>query len=246
VVQLLTERLDMLSMGQRRLLTAAKGDLLKLTRSQDQAAYLRQLIDKLLRAQQEYSDHHRALLEHHFGKAVADAAMADWENLGRSWIWLTDSLEEGILGSSAWAVPDHWDRALRQPWPTPSAAEELPTLLVAGALVVTLLGVLAAAARLLGRSGGRSGGGDRAAAAAYECGFAPYAALSSSSLLLFYRLAVFFVVFEAELIFLFPWAASLTATAEAGNPGPFLAPLGFIGLLFYGYGRELRANALKL
>jgi NADH:ubiquinone oxidoreductase subunit 3 (subunit A) len=81
---------------------------------------------------------------------------------------------------------------------------ELPTLLLGAVLVGLLLGVLAAAARLLGRSGGRNGGGDRAAAGAYECGFAPFAGLSSSSLLLFYRLAVFFVVFEAELIFLFP------------------------------------------
>lgn len=123
---------------------------------------------------------------------------------------------------------------------------ELPTLLLSFALVGILLGLLALGARLLGRSGGRIGGGDRAATGAYECGFAPFAALSSSSLLLFYRLAVFFAVFEAELIFLFPWAAALPAAAAPGTLTPFLAPLGFVLLLFYGYGRELRANALKL
>lgn len=123
---------------------------------------------------------------------------------------------------------------------------ELPTLLLGVLLLGALLGTLASGARLLGRSTGRNGGGDRAAAGAYECGFAPFAALSSSSLLLFHRLAVFFVVFEAELIFLFPWAASLPAAAAPGALQPFLAPLGFVLLLFYGYARELRANALKL
>lgn len=71
-------------------------------------------------------------------------------------------------------------------------------------MVAALLGGLALVARLLGRNDGRSAGGSRAATGVYECGFSPFASLSSSSLLLFYRLAVFFLVFEAELIFLFP------------------------------------------
>ena len=124
--------------------------------------------------------------------------------------------------------------------------EELPTLLLGSALVSLLLGFLAATARLLGRNSGRNRSGDRAAKGAYECGFAPFAALSSSSLLLFHRLAVFFVVFESELIFLFPWAAALPAAAAPGALAHFLAPLGFVLLLFYGYARELWANALKL
>lgn len=38
----------------------------------------------------------------------------------------------------------------------------------------------------------------------YECGFAPFGVLNKPQLLLFYKLAVFFIIFEAELIFLYP------------------------------------------
>lgn len=38
----------------------------------------------------------------------------------------------------------------------------------------------------------------------YECGFSPFEKLDRNQLFIFYRLAVFFIIFEAELIFLYP------------------------------------------
>jgi NADH:ubiquinone oxidoreductase subunit 3 (subunit A) len=38
----------------------------------------------------------------------------------------------------------------------------------------------------------------------YECGFAPFGVIDKPQLFLFYKLAVFFIIFEAELIFIYP------------------------------------------
>lgn len=72
-----------------------------------------------------------------------------------------------------------------------------------GPLSQVLLWVLSVLAQSLG-SHPRLPSSSRAPASGYECGFAPFAAISSSSLVVFRQLAVYFVVFEAELIFLYP------------------------------------------
>jgi len=118
-------------------------------------------------------------------------------------------------------------------------------LLLQGGVTAVLLVILALLARLLGHYP-RFGSGGRAPTSAYECGFAPFAGLASSSLFLFYQLAVFFVVFEAELVFLYPWASALLPAAEVGALQPFLAPLAFLLALFYGYAREIQADALRV
>jgi NADH-quinone oxidoreductase subunit A len=118
-------------------------------------------------------------------------------------------------------------------------------LLLQGGVTAGLLLLLAFLARLLGHYP-RFGSGGRAPTSAYECGFAPFAGLASSSLFLFYQLAVFFVIFEAELVFLYPWASALLPAAEAGALEPFLAPVAFLLALFYGYAREIQADALKV
>jgi len=122
---------------------------------------------------------------------------------------------------------------------------EYAPLLLQGGITAALLLLLAFLARLLGHYP-RFGSGGRAPTSAYECGFAPFAGLATTSLFLFFRLAVFFVVFEAELVFLYPWASALLPAAGAGLLLPFLAPLPFLVALFWGYGREISADALRV
>jgi hypothetical protein len=76
-------------------------------------------------------------------------------------------------------------------------------LALLGPLGQVLLWALSVLAQSLG-SHPRLLSSSRAPASGYECGFAPFAAISSSSLVVFRQLAVYFVVFEAELIFLYP------------------------------------------
>ena len=76
-------------------------------------------------------------------------------------------------------------------------------LALLGPLSQVLLWVLSVLAQSLGNHP-RLHSSSRAPASGYECGFAPFASISSSSLVVFRQLAVYFVVFEAELIFLYP------------------------------------------
>ncbi len=113
-------------------------------------------------------------------------------------------------------------------------------------LSALLLALLASLARFSGSTVQFLSKG-RSAASVYECGFAPFQHLVSSHLFLFYRLAIFFVVFEAELIFLYPWAGFLVpAAALTPDLLPFLAPLGFVSALVYGFWREVEAEALDI
>jgi len=45
---------------------------------------------------------------------------------------------------------------------------------------------------------------------AYECGFEPYDDSRKPFNVRFYIIAILFIVFDLEIIFLFPWAASLS------------------------------------
>jgi NADH-quinone oxidoreductase subunit A len=49
----------------------------------------------------------------------------------------------------------------------------------------------------------------------YECGFTPFSNTNKPQLFLFYKLAVFFIIFEAELIFLYPWAMTLMSHLDS-------------------------------
>jgi NADH-quinone oxidoreductase subunit A len=87
---------------------------------------------------------------------------------------------------------------------------------------------------------------ERAPASGYECGFSPFAAISSSSLVVFRQLAVYFVVFEAELIFLYPWSASLLPGSLLGSALGYYGALPFLACLVVGFGLEIQRDALKL
>ena len=127
-------------------------------------------------------------------------------------------------------------------WPTVADhALLLGSLLCSGALVA----LLALVGRVLG-SYPRMAAHNRALTSVYECGFAPFEGLVASSLFLFYRLAVFFVVFEAELLLLYPWAAALLTNLSAEGHAFFYAPAFFIGALLYGFVVEVEAEALDL
>lgn len=50
---------------------------------------------------------------------------------------------------------------------------------------------------------------ERAKLSVYECGFQPFERIDKCQIFIFYRLAIFFVIFEAELIFLYPWVLNV-------------------------------------
>lgn len=115
------------------------------------------------------------------------------------------------------------------------------TLLLAGiGASLGLVGILSLVARLQPEGASFTPAFERLTS--YECGFAPFGKLDQPQLFLFYKLAVFFVIFEAELIFLYPWALALVEASTSGLF--FLAATPFLLVLYLGFFYEIDREAL--
>jgi len=76
---------------------------------------------------------------------------------------------------------------------------------------------------------------------AYECGVPPSGEARARYPVRFYIVAVLFVVFDVETIFLFPWAVKYRALGPFG----FFEMLVFLGILVVGYAYAWRKGALE-
>jgi NADH-quinone oxidoreductase subunit A len=76
---------------------------------------------------------------------------------------------------------------------------------------------------------------------AYECGVPPSGEAWARYPVRFYIIAVLFVVFDVETIFLFPWAVKYRQLALFG----FVEMLVFLGILLVGYAYAWKKGALE-
>ncbi len=84
---------------------------------------------------------------------------------------------------------------------------------------------------ILGKSGRRSKVKD----IAYECGMLPEGKASARFSVKFYLVAMLFILFDVELVFMYPWAVIYKEMLQT-DPNLILgAMLSFIGILFIGY-----------
>jgi NADH-quinone oxidoreductase subunit A len=80
---------------------------------------------------------------------------------------------------------------------------------------------------------------------AYECGMLPIGGGQARFSVKFYLVAMLFVLFDIEVVFLYPWAVVYREQMAAGA-GIFLgAMLGFVGILFVAYLYALKKGALE-
>jgi len=77
--------------------------------------------------------------------------------------------------------------------------------------------------------------------APYECGFAPFSDARQPFDVKYYLIAIFFIIFDLEIAFLFPWAVVLNKLPVAG----FVAMAIFLGLLVVGFVYEWKKGALE-
>lgn len=75
----------------------------------------------------------------------------------------------------------------------------------------------------------------------YECGFAPFSDARQPFEVKYYLIAIFFIIFDLEIAFLFPWAVVLRKLPVAG----FIAMAIFLGILVVGFIYEWRKGALE-
>ena len=83
----------------------------------------------------------------------------------------------------------------------------------------------------------------RAKMQAYECGIRPTGDAREPFSVKFYLVAMLFILFDIEVVFLYPWAA-IYRTMLQENPTLILCSmLSFLGILFVGYIYALKKGA---
>ena len=107
-------------------------------------------------------------------------------------------------------------------------------LIAAGFVVVVLV------ASVLG---GRRVRRNRAKDSAYECGMLPVGPAQPRFSVKFYLVAMLFVLFDIEVVFLYPWAVQFKDLV-ARSPMAFWSACGFVGILAVAYVYVLRKKAL--
>ena len=75
----------------------------------------------------------------------------------------------------------------------------------------------------------------------YECGIEPQGGTRERIPVKFYLVAILFIVFDIEVVFMYPWAVIYDKLALFG----FIEMLVFVGILLIGYIYILRRGALK-
>lgn len=77
--------------------------------------------------------------------------------------------------------------------------------------------------------------------APYECGFVPFNDARRKFEVKYYLIAIFFIVFDLEIAFLFPWAVVLHKLPLSA----FIAMAIFLGFLVVGFIYEWKKGALE-
>ena len=77
----------------------------------------------------------------------------------------------------------------------------------------------------------------------YECGMLPVGDGSSRMSVKFYLVAMLFILFDIEVVFLFPWAVVYRQMLVENAPLIFGSMVSFLGVLFVGYLYALKKNA---
>lgn len=95
---------------------------------------------------------------------------------------------------------------------------------------------------LLGKSAKRSAMKD----SAYECGMLPIGDSQPRFSVKFYLVAMLFVIFDIEVVFLYPWAVTFQELViRDGVTIAFWSALSFVGILFFAYLYALKKGALR-
>lgn len=93
---------------------------------------------------------------------------------------------------------------------------------------------------LLGRSAKRNATKD----SPYECGMLPLGEAQPRFSVKFYLVAMLFVLFDIEVVFMYPWAVSFQKLLADGS-AVFWSMAGFAGILLAAYVYALKKGALK-
>ena len=115
----------------------------------------------------------------------------------------------------------------------------LPVLMLGALAVLFSFGMLVGSV-LLGKKGKRTPIKDTP----YECGMLPVGPGSTRLSVKFYLVAMLFILFDIEVVFLYPWAAIYKQMLQENASLILGSMLSFMGILFVGYLYALKKGAL--
>src|SRR5881296_2731606 len=117
--------------------------------------------------------------------------------------------------------------------------EYLPVLLQ---IIVAML--FAASALLVSVLVGASGKRTRAKDTAYECGMVPQGEAQPRFSVKFYLVAMLFILFDIEIVFMYPWAVVYRDFIVTNGALIFWSMLSFVAILTVGYVYAIMKGAL--
>jgi NADH-quinone oxidoreductase subunit A len=122
-----------------------------------------------------------------------------------------------------------------------SQLEQFIPVLMLGAFAVIVTGGMLLLSVVLGRRGRNS----RMKNIAYECGMIPIGPSNARLSVKFYLVAMLFILFDIEVVFLYPWAVIFREllTEPAMKNVALISMISFLGVLFVGYVYALKKGA---
>lgn len=120
----------------------------------------------------------------------------------------------------------------------PQLMQYLPVLMLGILAMLFSFGMLVGSV-ILGKKGRRPPIKDTA----YECGMLPIGPGSSRLSVKFYLVAMLFILFDIEVVFLYPWAAVYKQMLQENASLIFGSMLSFMAILFVGYVYALKKGA---
>ena len=109
--------------------------------------------------------------------------------------------------------------------------------------VVVAIG-FAASALIVSVVLGKSAKTNKAKDSAYECGMPAEGAAQPRFSVKFYLVAMLFILFDIEIVFMYPWAVVYREHIAAHGGGIFWSMLSFVGVLTVGYVYAIMKGAL--
>ncbi len=108
-------------------------------------------------------------------------------------------------------------------------------------VAIGFAGVALLASVILGRAGKRNATKDTA----YECGMIPKGDAQPRFSVKFYLVAMLFILFDIEIVFMYPWAVVYRDYIDNFNPWTiFGSMLGFVVILMVGFVYAIKKGAL--
>ncbi|CAN5381555.1 NADH-quinone oxidoreductase subunit A [soil metagenome] len=123
----------------------------------------------------------------------------------------------------------------------PAAISILPVIIMTF-ILLAFGAVIVIGTSLLGPKNKRN---NRAQMMPYECGVPGIETTDSKISIKFYLTAILFILFDIEIIFMYPWAVKYLDSIKEGNGGYMLAVMGvFVVLFAVGLIWEVKSKAL--